>query len=56
MHLPVADVIPQEEAVPAASLGAAGELGEQARFHQLVERRQEDAALDGHESRLYRQV
>jgi hypothetical protein len=44
----VADVIPEEEAVPAAGLGARRELGEQVRVGELVERGGEDCALGAH--------
>ena len=41
-RLAVRDVVPDEEAVPAALLGARGELGDQRRLGELLERRYED--------------
>src|SRR5206468_1286333 len=40
----VADVVPDEEPVPAAVLGPSGEVRDEARLRQLVEGGQEDAS------------
>src|SRR5215216_176019 len=46
--LPICDVVPQEEAIPTPRFCAARELGEHPWIHDLVERCEEDSALDAH--------
>jgi hypothetical protein len=44
----VDDVVPEEEAVPAALLRTLGELGDRCRIHELVEGRDEDPPFGAH--------